>query len=315
MFDASLPVPVEPLAGESGYGYCLRLAAVNSISLAELLALVDVKSLGQVGSAESKALAFLGGAPPEALHGRIPVTLAKRVGLNGHVLPFRSMLRWRRPQICPCCIAANGWCRLDWEFTLSVVCLEHRCVLTDECPTCRKPLAWNRPGVEWGVCKHFLGMHRNAIEDAPEELLRLGQQVSALLEFRLQTDSLGEMPLQLPVSLGGCFLWAYAFGLSNSQMGSIERGAYRSILRTRDAIALLQRALKRWKQFNTGSVSDMESLRLMVAEPALLNMITLSVDQADRDTGMDMYRSLFGQKALSSLLRRHGVGQQLALFA
>lgn len=53
----------------------------------------------------------------------------------------------------------------------------------------------------------------------------------------------------------------------------------------------------------------------MVAEPALLNMITLSVDQADRDAGMDMYRSLFGQKALSSLLRRHGVGQQLALFA
>lgn len=315
MFDAPLPVSAEPLADESGYGYCLRLAAANSMSLVELLALVDLNRLAQVGPAESKALAFLGGASPEALQGRFPVTLGNRVGLNGHVLPLRSMLRWVRPQICPACVAVNGCCRLDWEFSLSVVCLEHRSLLTDECPICRKPLTWTRPGVEWGVCKHYLGMHPNAINEAPEELVKFGQQVRALLDRKSQADTSDGKHLQLPLSLGGYFIWAYALGLSKRQTGSIERGAYATIPQTKDAVALVQRALDRWKMFKTGSASAMESLRLVVAEPALLNMITLSVDPADRDVGMDLYRALFGQKALSSLVRRHGVGQQLALFS
>lgn len=314
LFEAPLPVPAEPLPGESGYGFCLRLAAVNSMSLAELLALVDIKRLGQIGASESKALAFLGGAPSESLQGRFPVNLAKSVGLNGHVLPLRSMLRWRRPQICPCCIAVNGWCRLNWEFSLSVVCLEHRCLLIDECPTCGKQLSWTRPGVEWGVCKHFLGMHPSAMKLAPDDLLLFGQQVSALVDQTLQADSLAGMPLKLPLSLGGCFIWAYAFGVSKRQMGSVERGAYRSIMRTNDAIDLLQRALDRWKKFTADAVDDLPHLRLVVAEFALLNMIT-SPEPLDRDIGMDIYRALYGERALNSLIRSHGVVRQLTLFS
>jgi hypothetical protein len=58
----------------------------------------------------------------------------------------------------------------------------------------------------------------------------------------------------------------------------------------------------------------MESLRLVVAELALQDLITRSSDPADLDVGMDLYRALYGEKALNSLVRRHGVGRQLTLF-
>lgn len=317
MFDSPLPVPAEPLANESGYGYCLRLAAINSMSVAQLVALIDLKSLGQMASNESEALAFLGGASPKALGEKFPVLLGQKAGAGfcGHILPHRSMLRWwRHPQICPACVAANGWCSLDWDFSLSVVCLEHQCLLTDECPTCGKRLTWDRPSVEWGSCNHYLGMHPNAIHAASDELLLFGQQVRSLFECKVQKGGHAGMLLQLPLSLGGFFMWAYAFGLNKRLTGPTVPGAYSTVPRSKDAVALVQRALDRWKAFNTGSVPAMESLRLVVAELALQDLITRSSDPADLDVGMDLYRALYGEKALNSLVRRHGVGRQLTLF-
>lgn len=316
MYDAPLPVPVEPVTHESGYGYILRLATGNSMGLNELLSLISVKNLGQIGPAQAQALAALGDAPPDSLHGRFPLKLGRGagVGLMGHVLPYLGMLRWRRPQVCPACIAANGWCRLEWEFSLSVVCTEHGLVLTDECPTCGARLSWNRPSIEWGSCKHHLGVRSSSIRSAPEQLLRFQQRVNALLDSRPRTDTHATVPELWPLSLGGCYTWAYAFGLCERPTGSIDRGAYVSIPRSKEAIDLLLRALDRWEMFDSDSSLAMRSLRAVVAEPALLSMITMSTDAADREAGMDLYRALFGQKALDALVRRHGLGRQLTLF-
>lgn len=315
MFEYPLPVPVELGSDESGMSYSLRLASANGLSMRELLDLLRANGADDGAEKQERALSFLGGVSGAALLGLFPVRLGRKSGVEfqGHVFPLRCMLRSRRPQICPVCLARTGYCRKVWELSLSVVCLEHRCLLTDECPTCRRPLTWNRPSIEWGRCTHCLGRTR-AAGDVSEHLFQFQQLVEHLFERRTAAGCLSSMPGEIQLSLGGWFAWAYAFGICERETGSVDRGVYTTIPTTREAVDLLERALARWSQFCSGPLDMRERLKLMVAEPPLLLLMAQLADSRDRSAGVAIYRSLFGQKSLSDVVRRLGVMEQLSLF-
>lgn len=315
LFEHAMPVPVEPAPDESGVGYGLRLAAANGLSHKALLDLLKANGAGDGGRQKEVALSFLGSASPTSLHDRFPVKLGRKSGIEfqGHRLPLRSMVRTRKPQVCAVCLAENRYCRAIWELSLSVVCLSHRCLLTDECPTCQRPLTWDRPSVDWGSCGHCLARAR-VIQDVPEWLVRFQQLVEELYERREGEHAAPEPSSMLQLSLGGWFAWAYAFGLCERETGTVDRGAYSEILGTREAVDVLMRAHARWDLFCAGPPEEQARLKLLVAEPALLSMMTTTNDPRDRAAGVAIYRSLFGLRLMNEVARRMGVVEQLSLF-
>lgn len=63
------------------------------------------------------------------------------------------LIRPDRPKICPYCIRESGYIRRMWEIVPVTTCPIHRCVLLDECPSCRTRISWNREGISQCRCK------------------------------------------------------------------------------------------------------------------------------------------------------------------
>lgn len=296
-------------------GYSLRLAAANSMSVVELYKLLRVNEPDGAAARQEQALAFLGGANPDALLGVFPIKLGRKAGIafHGHALPLKSMLRWRRPQVCPICVAKTGYCRRVWDLSLSVVCLEHQCLLIDSCPTCKKNLTWTRPSPDWGKCQHYLGRNTKTVDVIPQHLLQ-HQEVLMDLFRRSRSSSVPSVMNEMQFSLGGWSAWAYAFGICERETGSVNRGAYVSIPTTEKAVELLTRAHARWQLFRSIGSTDREGLKWVVAEPPLIWLMAQSSDPHDRSAGLMIYRSVFGEKALNEVIRRRGVAEQLTLF-
>lgn len=64
----------------------------------------------------------------------------------------KYVIRLRHPKVCPACLSESAYCRRMWELALVTACPIHRCILSDECPCCRKRIRWVRKDVSLCPC-------------------------------------------------------------------------------------------------------------------------------------------------------------------
>lgn len=108
--------------------------------------------------------------------------------------------------VCPTCIAqdAVSYERLLWSFRPTAVCVEHGCMLICRCPTCQRPLRWDRQDVAGCRCGQRLG------DVEPLTVSPHGR----LLARQLHQILLGDVPPLLEMSAAACLWWAERMAVS-----------------------------------------------------------------------------------------------------
>ena len=61
-------------------------------------------------------------------------------------------LNFGKPRVCPACLREHSVWWAVWDLCLVAACPIHRCLLLDQCPDCKKTLAWQRPAVHECRC-------------------------------------------------------------------------------------------------------------------------------------------------------------------
>lgn len=186
------------LPGEALPGYLLRLAEANGYeSIAALLraAGIDTRGLNTGYSpklrTDGEALAAIGrmavGDP-----GHLSMHAAK--ALDGPAFFMRECrvdrdaLLHERAQVCPQCLAEDGYIRDELELAPVTVCSTHKALLVDECPACGYPLDWKRPTLAaCGRCGEDLRI--TAAAPVEEDVCEVADDFAALAPFRLVTYS------------------------------------------------------------------------------------------------------------------------------
>lgn len=292
----------------------LRVASSNAMSLAKLRQLVgmgdhetfnahhETAFLGLVGLASGSSVNLF---PNGARHG------AGHVSCYGHDFRVRSMLRCRRPQICVACVRDGAFCDARWDLSLSVLCLRHRCLLQDRCPSCGALLRWDRPSVEWSHCKHYLGREPTT-QGMPEQLF-LAQQITEEL-FHGSDPDFSPLGIRCPgISLDAWFSLLWALGVKEETLVPPRRGIFISTPSAVDVRGMALRAVTRLIRCKA-SDRGLASLAEEVAEAPLLGTILSPIGQNDRALALGWYGEIFGARELNALVRRHRSVAQMSLF-
>lgn len=317
MFDRPLPVEVEPLAGESGAGFCLRLASRNGLSLVELRRLLDMSAVDSFKHHHVLRLAMLAQLDPARLEQQFVAPLRGiRTGLRfaGHSLRLRASYRGRRPQVCPACIQRYRYCRTEWDLTSACVCLEHMCFLIDRCPSCDTALRWDRPSIEWSHCRHFLGQGSPAATSVDMSFFEMQSVLQALLTDTPLPSLSFAWPFPGVPSLDGWLSLVWAFGTLTSPHQVPRPGTFSSVPNSVAAREVVSRAHARMTAFATRHTKPCPELATLIAEAPLVGLLCDSDRETDRGIAMEVYRFISGDRGLDAILRRHRVSTQLSLF-
>lgn len=156
----------EPEPDESFTGYLLRLAELNDYdTLSWILQMArlrdyanqspsysldpsfDLSPLSQLSGVEESKLAALQYHPIRVSENR----MMGDYSVFGSPLPH-YLIRLERPKICPACLQEKNYARRVWDLAVATACPLHKCLLLDECPSCRKRIAWNRSGINLCRC-------------------------------------------------------------------------------------------------------------------------------------------------------------------
>ena len=315
--ERSLPVAIEPIEGESGAGYCLRLAARNGLSLVQLRTLIGISAGSSFKREHVFKLAWLSKVDPVKLEPCFPTSLrGVRTGVSflGQSLRLRAYHRGRQPQVCPVCIERYRYCRSEWDFTLSCACLEHSCPLIDRCPTCGKPLRWDRPTIEWSSCRHYLGRPFPEGESFDPVLSEMQTVIGALVADTEIPSVSFPLPFSGRVSLDGWFSLVWAFGVMTAPHQVLQPGTLSSVPSSEAVGVLIRRARERMAAYTRGAKPPCAELRALIAEAPLLGVIRDSHEENNRRAAMTVYRFVAGEKALEAALRKYRLSTQLSLF-
>ncbi len=160
--DARLLFRVDPLPGESPRGYLCRVAHEHRyggpLAIAQIaglpesgLALDDhaarIAHLLRLDLEEWRALCY------RRIKGR--TQFHQRLFCGQRISP--DDLNYKRPRICPRCLNDAPFWRAVWDLGLVTTCPIHRCHLLNQCPACKRGLAWQRPAVHECRCGLDLG--------------------------------------------------------------------------------------------------------------------------------------------------------------
>lgn len=160
----NFPLQEQIQHGESGQGYVLRMAALNSLSgLGEVKKLLGFPT-ATLDEQQANNISRWFGANPERLRyalGTIAYTNEGPTIYGGHRLSKATFLNRTQPRVCPLCIQDDGLCKLAWDFSLVTTCDKHRMSLVDYCSSCGKRIQWERPTVETCRCYSPLSQSQN----------------------------------------------------------------------------------------------------------------------------------------------------------
>lgn len=307
-----LPIVLAPAAGESGVGFLLRVASTNGISmhkLRQLAGMTEAETFTAKHEDRLLALVGLAGSWPSRL---LPQRISGGgVTCYGHRFRVRMMLRFRRPQFCPVCIQEARVCAAHWDLSLSVVCLRHKCFVQDLCPSCSAPVRWNRPSVEWGHCKHFLGGVAVS-EDTLQDLLAVQKITEDLLNHRAPNFS--PVALSCPgLSLDAWCSFLWASGVIETPDSPPRRTVITRAPSSMNARTVVARSITRLRAC-AESGRGLCDLAHVVAEAPLVGAILASAHECDRAICLNWYVSIFGERQAVSLMRRHRALSQMSLF-
>jgi TniQ len=115
-------------------------------------------------------------------------------------------LNYERPRICPRCLKEAPIWWAVWDLGLVTACPIHRCHLVNQCPACKRRLAWQRPSVH--KCRCGLDLRALTAEVATPDLVAINAAIYKAAGFppgegaELDLVDRGFPPEMLRLSLG-----------------------------------------------------------------------------------------------------------------
>jgi hypothetical protein len=153
---ARLLFRVDPVAGESPRGYLCRTAHEHGYNGPNALAeIAGLWASGNVGGLDQDAAIF-------PLARALRLERAEWRSICYHHVKGRSRfkqrsfygetisaddLNYRWPRLCPACLRERPIWWAVWDLGLIGACPRHRCILINQCPACKRRIAWERPAV------------------------------------------------------------------------------------------------------------------------------------------------------------------------
>jgi hypothetical protein len=149
---------VDPMVGESPRGYLCRTAHENGYCGPNALAQIAglwVSGTGKVTGLDHdtaiKQLSHTLRLEPEewrsmCYHHVKGRNRFKQRSFRGETVSADD-LNYGSPRLCPACVRERPIWWAVWDLGLVVACPIHRCLLLNQCPACKRRVAWERPAV------------------------------------------------------------------------------------------------------------------------------------------------------------------------
>jgi hypothetical protein len=130
-------------------------------------------------------------------------------------------LNYDRPRICPPCVKQRPIWWAVWDLGLVTTCPIHRCQLVNQCPVCKRRLAWQRPSVH--KCRCGLELCTLTAEAATPDLVAINAAIYRAAGFplgesaELDLAAAGLPPEVLRLGLGALLRLAFFVGASREK--------------------------------------------------------------------------------------------------
>lgn len=318
----ALPRRDEAFDDESVLGYALRMAEANRIrGLAGTARLLGCGSVVRSGASHAAAIAQLFGASPSRLISLAPHQMRRdgelHVSLMGCEFSRPWLLRSQRPQVCPTCLAAQGYARADWDVLFMTRCRLHRTQLQDQCPNCKETLCWRRMTLTRCPCGQDLcridpGTPTDGVPRWMTAWLANRMGLPAVgSEGSVDARDLDEFFDALSVDGAMRVLWA--LGVKRSEHDNVDPGRTHGPIQTVEADALVVRACLRLRQILSDSTSA-RAVALSVHVNALVSLAMRGLTDQDRRTAAQLVTALGFRSWKSARLRDRSPHAQLELF-
>jgi len=116
-----------------------------------------------------------------------------------------NFLNFGKPRVCPACLREHSVWWAVWDLCLVAACPIHRCLLLDQCPGCKKTLAWQRPAVH--ECRSGLDLRTLVAEGADTDLVAINAVIYRAAGLSPGTAAEGELNrYDFPSELAGLTL-------------------------------------------------------------------------------------------------------------
>lgn len=325
----AFPYQDEIMTGESGHGYALRMAAGNGLEgLLPVKQLLGKSHSAALNSEDSTYLAYCFGASLPLLEFALErITNGRRdqaCNYGGQVLGRSYFLSRTYPRICPDCLAELGYCRISWDFSISVACARHRRVLIGRCAACQRQLSWNRPALAVCVCGFPLAGDR-AEEPTEYELLIAHQldlrmsDTSPSMSIHSRQDAAGGFntrwfeTLFRNLSVDG--MTRIIYGLSTAAKYTPEKLLDRKRGALDKARQTISSAMTFGEQLANGKSAVLSGQRPSVLVELLADISTSSTaTKDDLSLASSLLTSLLRQPSRSTLRSNHPSLAQMVLF-
>lgn len=316
----TLPFRDDPRDDESFMGFALRMANTNGLNgLYWLYKLLNRERLNHMEPEDVNAVAQLFGTSPARLMRMFVVTYRDEgqssFSAHGQTLFRPYLLRPLRPQLCPACIAEQGYSQAIWDFSMICACARHQCMLIDACPDCGKKMQWTRPSLRACGCGFIwkntplvsLPIHDPCIE------------LSNLVSDRICEGPLAKIHDTSSVtgkishlSLDALFRILWAFGIKASTSDTVSTGVSKTILRSAQASLFVRRAYARLSDCLGESLYQGEMKDMVHASSLIALAKEISIDADLRFLGALMQK--IGVQSKSTRARQFASTMQLTLF-
>ena len=130
-------------------------------------------------------------------------------------------LNYDRPRICPGCLKESPIWWAVWDLGLVTTCPIHRCHLVNQCPACKRRLAWQRPFVH--KCRCGLDLRTITAEAATRDLVAINAAIYMAAGFppgegaELDLVDCGFPPEMLRLGLGALLRLVLFVGASHEK--------------------------------------------------------------------------------------------------
>jgi hypothetical protein len=253
---------IDPVAGESPRGYLCRTAHDHGYGSPNALAQIAglwVSGTGRVTGLDQdaaiKQLSYTLRLEPEewrslCYHHVKGRNRFKQRSFYGEAISADD-LNYRKPRLCTACLRDRSIWWAVWDLGLIVACPVHRCLLIDQCPACKRKIAWERPAVHEGKCG--VDFRQVSSEPADPGLVAINTIVFRAAKFTLaetagvEVADFGFPPELLQLKLGALLRFVLFVGSINE--GRVLRRKQRPFRATdlvgamaicRGAVALLR---------------------------------------------------------------------------
>lgn len=314
-----LPIQVEPLADESGVGFCLRSVQLNRLSLHWLRQSAGIGYRVQLDAKQAIAIGHVTGCSVRWLGNALPRKLVLRKeaswDLRGHRFFSQNFLRRLKPQICPHCVHREGYCRAVWDFSPATMCVRHGCYLEDACAHCGRLLVWDRPAIDTCNCGRLFKRapcDEKACLDGP-------MQVSTISELLLNGEPIG-------TCLADYGLPGYLAGISlDGFLSLVQAFGTRTHAHERDAPSIMSRHYKgsTWSEVSRRSIErlkqlaasgDYRFLEPFVSRCVIERMVAKPASDIDLQIGMHVFAGIYGDAPAGRMSGKRPELSQASLF-